>query len=87
MGRIRSLIFGPEKGDEHDLREKYGSPQSQFITLSNGINVHLRDEGDLLLQYFFVHGHSEDLQTWNQLVSKSWIRTSEWLDMIYVGMV
>lgn len=71
MGGIRSLIFGPEKGDVRGLRAKYGSPPSQFITLSNGVNVHLRDEGDPEAPpIVFVHGHSEDLHTWNRLVKQ-----------------
>ena len=69
MGGIRSLVFGPGKGDVERLREKYGSPPSQFITLPNGVNVHLRDEGDPEAPpIVLVHGHSEDLHTWNQLV-------------------
>ena len=69
MRGIRSLVFGPGKGDAERLREKYGSPPSQFITLPNGVNVHLRDEGDPEAPpIVLVHGHSEDLHTWNQLV-------------------
>ena len=71
MRRIRSLILGPEKRDKNDLRAKYGLPPSQFITLSNGVNAHLRDEGDPKAPaIILVHGHSEDMQTWNQLVKK-----------------
>ncbi len=71
MGGIRSLIFGPQKGDIRGLRAKYGSHPSQFITLSNGVNVHLRDEGDPeSTPIVFVHGHSEDLHTWGRLVKQ-----------------
>ena len=71
MGGIRSLIFGPQKGDISGLRAKYGSHPSQFITLSNGVNVHLRDEGDSEAPpIVFVHGHSEDLHTWRSLVKQ-----------------
>ncbi len=70
MGWIRSLVLGPEKGDVEDLRTKYGSPPSQFITLSNGVVAHLRDEGDSdAPPIVLVHGHSEDLHTWNKLVN------------------
>lgn len=69
MGRIRSLILGPESVDVDGLRERYGAPPSQYITLSNGENIHLRDEGDPdSPAIVLIHGHSEDLHTWNQLV-------------------
>ena len=69
MGAIRSLIFGPDRGDVGELKAKYGSPPSQFIRLSNGVNVHLRDEGDPdAPPIVLVHGHTEDLHTWNHIV-------------------
>ena len=46
MGRIRSLILGTKSEDVDCLRERYGAPPSQYVTLSNGENIHLRDEGD-----------------------------------------
>ena len=71
MGGIRSLVFGPGEGDVRGLRAKYGSPPSQFIALSNGVGVHLRDEGGPEAPAIvFVHGHSEDLHTWNRLVER-----------------
>ena len=71
MGGIRSLVFGPRKGDVRGLRAKYGSPPSEFIALSNGVDVHLRDEGGPEAPpIVFVHGHSEDLHTWNRLVER-----------------
>ena len=69
MGAIRSLIFGPDRGDVGELKAKYGSPPSQFIRLSNGVNVHLRDEGDPdAPPIVLVHGHTEDLHAWNHIV-------------------
>tara|TARA_Y100001954_G_scaffold217235_1_gene249171 strand:- start:1132 stop:2046 length:915 start_codon:yes stop_codon:yes gene_type:complete len=69
MGTIKSLILGPDKGDIGELKEKYGPPPSQFIRLPNGVNVHLRDEGDPdAPPIVFVHGHTEDLHTWNHIV-------------------
>ena len=68
MRGIRSLLFGQETGDVEGLIAKYGSPPSQFITLSSGAIVHLRDEGDSEAPpIVLVHGHSEDLHTWNHL--------------------
>ncbi len=69
MGRIRSFVFGPAKADIEILRAKYGSTSSKFITLPNGTNTHLRDEGNLEAPTIvFVHGHSEDLHTWDKLM-------------------
>ena len=69
MGAIRSLIFGPDRGDVGELKAKYGPPPSQFIRLSNGVNVHLRDEGDPdAPPIVLVHGHTEDLHAWNHIV-------------------
>ena len=69
MGTIKSLILGPDKGDIGELKEKYGPPPSQFIRLPNGLKVHLRDEGDPdAPPIVFVHGHTEDLHTWNHVV-------------------
>ncbi len=66
---MKSLIFGSEEGDIEELKRQYGLPPSQFITLSNGVNVHLRDEGDSgAPPIVLLHGHSEDLYTWDQLV-------------------
>ena len=68
MRGIRPLLFGQEKGDVEGLIAKYGTPPSQFITLSSGAIVHLRDEGDSEAPpIVLIHGHSEDLHTWNQL--------------------
>ena len=69
MGSIRSLILGTKSEDVDGLRERYGAPPSQYITLSNGENIHLRDEGDSEAPpIVLLHGHSEDLHTWDQLV-------------------
>ena len=69
MSLMKSLIFGPEEGDIEDLRRKYGSSPSKFITLPNGVIIHLRDEGDSEAPpIILVHGHSEDLYTWDRLV-------------------
>ena len=70
MGKIRSLIFGPKKADIEVLRTKYGSTPSQFINLPNGVNTHFRDEGDSESPpIILLHGHSEDLHTWNKFMN------------------
>ena len=53
------------------MRRKYGSPPSEFIVLPNGVNLHVRDEGDPESPAIvFLHGHTEDLHTWNELANE-----------------
>jgi pimeloyl-ACP methyl ester carboxylesterase len=71
MGRIRRLLFGNKEEDVGVLKNKYGSSPSQYIALPNGVNLHFRDEGDPKSPpIVFVHGHTEDLHTWNKLVNE-----------------
>ena len=53
-----------------ELRAKYGGEPSQFIELSDGLTVHLRDEGPLSGQadapaIILLHGSNADLYTWD----------------------
>ena len=57
--------------DPAAMKAKYGSPASQFITLSPGLAVHVRDEGKrdgpaLVL----IHGSNSSLQTWEPWVKR-----------------
>ena len=71
MGRIRRLILGNKDEDIGVLKKKYGLPPSKYISLPNGLTVHVRDEGDSkALPIVLVHGHSEDMHTWNKLAEK-----------------
>ena len=71
MGRIRTLLLGNKEEDLELLREKYGSLPSEFIPLQNGVNLHVRDEGDTNSPVvILVHGHTEDLHTWNNVAKK-----------------
>ena len=71
MRAIKSFIFGRKSSEPNDLKAMYGSLPSQFIELPNGVNVHFRDEGNPQgLAIVFVHGHTEDLHTWNELIQK-----------------
>ena len=71
MGRIRTLLLGNKEEDLELLREKYGSLPSEFIPLQNGVNLHVRDEGDTNSPVvILVHGHTEDLHTWNNMAKK-----------------
>ena len=71
MGRIRTLLFGQKEEDIGFLRRKYGPPPSEYIALPNGVNIHVRDEGNAdSPPIVLVHGHTEDLHTWNELAKK-----------------
>ena len=71
MGGVKSLLFGPTWEDVDVLNQTYGAPPSQFITLPNGETIHLRDEGKKgASPLVLVHGHSEDMHTWNGLVER-----------------
>jgi len=71
VGRIRTLLLGNKEEDVELLRRKYGSPPTQFIALRNGVNLNVRDEGDPQSRaIIFLHGHTEDLHTWNNMAKK-----------------
>ncbi|MEC8671121.1 MAG: alpha/beta hydrolase [Candidatus Thermoplasmatota archaeon] len=71
MGRIRTLLLGNKEEDVELLRRKYGSPPSEFFTLPNGVKLHVRDEGHPQSPtIIFLHGHTEDLHTWNNMAKK-----------------
>lgn len=71
MGWIRTLLFGNKEEDVEVLRGKYGSSPTDFISLLNGVNLHVRDEGHPHSRaIIFVHGHTEDLHTWNNMAKK-----------------
>ena len=71
MGGVKSLLFGPTWEDVDVLNQTYGAHPSQLITLPNGETIHLRDEGKKgAFPLVLVHGHSEDLHTWNGLVER-----------------
>lgn len=51
--------------DEAEMRAKYGADPSQFVTLANGQEVHLRDEGPKdAPAIVLLHGSNADLSTW-----------------------
>ena len=66
---IAFLIFRVPDTDRDAMRAKYGGEPSQFITLANGQEVHLRDEGPRDgLPIILLHGSAADLHTW-----QSWV--------------
>ena len=71
MGRIRTLLLGNKAEDIDFLKKKYGQAPSKFISILNGVNLHFRDEGDTNSPVvILVHGHTEDLHTWNNMAKK-----------------
>lgn len=71
MSRIRTLLLGNKAEDIDFLKKKYGQAPSKFISILNGVNLHFRDEGDTNSPVvILVHGHTEDLHTWNNMAKK-----------------
>ena len=71
MSRIRTLLLGNKEEDCRTLEGKYGTHPSEFIALPNGVNLHVRDEGNPESPAIvFLHGHTEDLHTWNNMAKK-----------------
>ena len=51
--------------DKAEMRAKYATAPSQFVTLANGQEVHLRDEGPKdAPAIVLLHGSNADLSTW-----------------------
>ena len=61
------LIFRTPDTDAADIRAKYGGGPSQFVTLSNGQEIHLRDEGPKdAPAIILLHGANSSLHTWDK---------------------
>ena len=59
-------VFWTPDTDPAAMRAKYGSAPSQFVSVDNGLTVHIRDEGPrdgpvIVL----LHGSNSDLHTWD----------------------
>ena len=62
---IAFLFLRVPDTDPEEMRAKYGAEPSQFVTLANGQEVHLRDEGPRDgLPVILLHGSNADLFTW-----------------------
>ncbi|MXP09033.1 alpha/beta fold hydrolase [Pseudoblastomonas halimionae] len=69
LGVIGFLVFRTPDTDPGDMRAKYGGAPSQFVTLDNGMTVHLRDEGPRdAPAIVLLHGSNADLHTWQPWV-------------------
>lgn len=65
-----ALLYTPDT-DLKTMRAKYANAASEFIPLSNGQHVHVRDEGDKTrLPIVLLHGSNSSLQTWEPWVSR-----------------
>lgn len=59
------LMFRTPDTDAAEMRAKYGGPPSQFVTIGDGVTVHLRDEGPKdAPTILLLHGSNADLLTW-----------------------
>ena len=57
--------------DPVEMRAKYGSAPSQFLSLSPGLTVHVRDQGPRDGQaVILIHGSNASLQTWEPWVAR-----------------
>lgn len=65
------IIFRTPDTDRAEMRAKYGGDPSQFVTLADGQEVHLRDEGPRdAPAIILLHGSSADLHTWQPWVDR-----------------
>lgn len=66
---IAFVVFRTPDTDPVEMRAKYGEAPSQFVELSGGLTVHLRDEGPRDgLPIILLHGSNADLHTWQPWV-------------------
>ena len=64
---VAFVVFRTPDTDPAAMREKYGGPPSQFVEISTGATVHLRDEGPRdALPIILLHGSNADLHTWDK---------------------
>jgi pimeloyl-ACP methyl ester carboxylesterase len=69
---IGGLVIGytPDT-DVAEMKAKYASPTSQFITLAPGLTVHVRDEGRRYGPVLvLIHGSNASLHTWEPWVQR-----------------
>ncbi len=65
------LVFRVEDIPVANLRAKYGSPASQYVTLAPGTVIHLRDEGPRDgFPIMLLHGSNASLNTWEPWVQR-----------------
>ena len=65
---ISTLLIWGYAGDipAEKLRVKYANGESEFVTLNNGLTVHLRDEGPVdAPAIILLHGSNASLHTWD----------------------
>jgi len=66
---VAFLVFRTPDTDAAAMRAKYGGPPSQFVTIGEGVTVHLRDEGPRdAPAIMLLHGSNADLHTWQPWV-------------------
>lgn len=64
---VAFFIFRVPDTDPAEMQAKYGGEPSQFVTLADGREIHLRDEGPRdAPAIVLLHGSNADLHTWQQ---------------------
>lgn len=67
---VAAILYWEPDRDVESLTAKYANLESEFVTLDNGLTVHMRDQGpddgEVLV---FVHGSSASLHTWEPWIS------------------
>ena len=65
------VLFSDPDIRDVELREKYGKPPSQFVTLPSGATVHYRDQGQRNgPAIVLIHGSNASLHTWEPWVAQ-----------------
>lgn len=65
------FAFQTPDTDPAAMRRKYAAPPSQFVTLADGRQLHLRDEGPRGgVPIILLHGSNADLHTWQPWVGR-----------------
>ena len=65
------VLFSDPDIRDVELREKYGKPPSQFVTLPSGATVHYRDQGQRNgPAVVLLHGSNASLHTWEPWVAQ-----------------
>lgn len=68
---LAALALRVPDTDPAAMRAKYAAAPSQFVTLGNGLVVHLRDEGPRdAPAIILLHGSNADLHTWQKWAEK-----------------
>ena len=70
LGALIAWGYEPDR-DPAELRARYTNAASRFVTLENGLSVHVRDEGNRAGPVLvLLHGSNASLHTWEPWVAR-----------------